>query len=414
MTEAIGKGQRKSVYYALCALAVVVAMFPVSCNYIMSGGIVAEWIARVEELAGGLQEGQLYLFPRAETIVSTEIRVNGMNSNLWFVLPGVLYRLTGSIVLAYRIYMAAVQAGTLFAAMLFFGRVFEGEETRLPALLGVYLYMTCPYRIYICYDFANLSQATAWMLLPLYLWAVVGIMDSGGKWEARDAAAAAASLAGVGYADAVFFVILAGMTLLLGLALRKPGAFVSVLAGVVFFWPGAHRLLQYLFLGGFPELGMPLKSIMPSGYRVGEYFSSYFFRDGHPGIGLGMLTGILAGAWLWFVENKKEERVSCKIFAGLAGFFAVLSLRYFPWDLVERLGVWALKFVSLMDTPAFLAGMAFLCLCVPAAAAVNRMSRHENRLMALAIPVMVLLACVGICVYQCNMLTYGRLPMTFE
>lgn len=399
------ESHRSYLYYVLCAAAGAAALFPVACGYIMDGGMVTEWVARVRELGGG----SLRLFPSAEVVVGSGTSGNGMNSNLWFLLPGVIYRATGNMAAAYRVYMTAVQLGTLLASMLFFRRIFKGEDGRLAGLAGVFLYMTCPYRIYICYDYANLSQAAAWMLLPLYLWAVAGLVDGGPK--IRAAAASALVLAGVGYADAVFFVALAGMTLAVGLLGRKPWTLAAVAAGGVIFMPGLSRLAGYLFLDGFQELGMPLKSIMPDGYRLGQFFGSYHFREGHPGMGLGMLTAVLAGIWLWFVEGQRTSGARCKVFAGLAGFFALLSLRRFPWDLVERLGMWSVKLVSLADTPAIFWGMAFLCLCVPAAAAVGCMGRHENKLAAYAIPMIVILACAGICVYQCNMLTYSRMPL---
>lgn len=409
----VSGGKRKEyLCYAMYALAGAVAFIPLGGNYILSGGMITEWIARMGELAEGMGEGHLYLFPSADAIIRGGVRFNGLNSNLWFLLPGLLYRLCGNLVLVYRLHMAAVQLGTLFASILFFRKVFS-KDGLLPSALGVLLYMTCPYRIYICYDFSNLSQAVAWMLLPLYLWAVLGLMGSAGKEGGGRMVVAALALAGIGYADGVFFVVSAAMSLLAGLIGRRPWVLAALAAGSVFYGPGLSRLLRYLFVEDFAEYGLPLKSIMPEGYRLGEYFSSYCFRAGHPGMGLGMLIGILAGVWLMVVADKKPDNPMGKIFAGLAGFFTVLSLRYFPWDLVERLGGWALKFVSLMDTPAMFWGMAFLCLCVPAAVSVGRIVRMGNKPAAYGVLLAVVLFCAGICVYQCNTLMYTRPPVAF-
>lgn len=405
------------LYRVLCIMAGAVALLPVSCNYIMSGGIVTEWIARIEELRAGIQAGGLpHLFPSAETLINSGIRVNGMNSNFWFIIPSVLYLLSGKIVLTYRVYMLTIQAATLWGAVLFFQRVFEAEETKLPAFFATLLYMTCPYRIYICYDLANISQATAWMLLPFYGWALVGLMredkkHNRGKAKWIDFLAAVFALAGTGYADAVLFLTAAGITVLVSLALRRLLPFALLGAGSIFFLPGLYRLAQYLFMGAYAELELPLNSIMGNGYRFGEYFSSYSFRNGHPGMGLGMLISLLAGAWLSFVGNNGEKSRRCRLFAAISFLMIFFSFRHFPWDLVQRLGVWALKLVSLADTPAVFWGVGFLCLCVPAGYATNRVSRHEDKRTALVIPVVVMLFCVGICVYQCNTLTYGRPPL---
>lgn len=409
MKTKTGISDREYLYHVLIIVAAAAALFPVSCDYIMSGGIITEWIARVTELGTGLKEGHLYLFPESETLINAGIRVNGMNSNLWFLLPGLLYRISGSMVLAWRVYMLMLQAGTLFASMLLFRRIFPGEDGKQPAFFGILLYMTCPYRIYVCYDLANLSQATAWMLLPLYIWAVVGVAEE--KEWMKNLIFAALSLAGIGYADTVFFVTAAGTTLLVSLALRKVQILISIAAGGVLFGPGLYRLVQYMFSDRFAGLDMPLRSIMQNGYRLGHYFSSYSFRDGHPGMGLGMLICLLTGVWLRFVLGKKEGQRSDRLFSWLALFFVILSFYYFPWDFVQRLGTWSLKLVSLADTPALFWGIAFLFLCIPAARFMEGIWKCEVKWAAQAVPAVVMLACIGICVYQCNTLTYNRLPL---
>ncbi len=394
------------IVYVLIGIAV---LLPIWGNGIMSGGIMAEWIARVKELAAGFQSGHLYLFPSAETLAAGS-GVKGMDSNIWFFLPGVMYWWSENVVLTYRIYMLVVQMGTLGAAILMFQRIFAYRDTKLPIVFGVLLYMTCPYRIYLSYDLADFSQTTAWMLLPLYLWAVLGILEEKGK-RSPNILIAAFALAGIGYADVVYFLTAAGVTVLVGLFGKKWWTFAAVAAGGGMFLPGVYRLVQYLFLGGFGELGMPLKSIMPEGYRFGQFFSSYAFRDSHPGMGLGMLMCVLAGLWLGFVENQRASREN-KIWMILSVLLAVLSLSCFPWDIVQRLGGWALKLVSLLETPAVFWGMASVCLCVPAAGAVDGISKHENRRMAAMIPGIVMIACLGLCVYQCSVLMCQRPHMS--
>ena len=41
-----------------------------------------------------------------------------------------------------------------------------------------------------------------------------------------------------------------------------------------------------------------------------------------------------------------------------------MSLRYFPWDFVQRMGSWALGLVTLIGTPAVFFGYAQILLCV--------------------------------------------------
>lgn len=392
------------LYWTLCVVTLAVTLIPISRNYVMNGGLVTEWIARVKELDMGMNEKSLYLFPQ-----NTEVWVNAINSNLWFFIPALIYRLFGDMAFAYRAYMLTVQAGTFLTAWLLFGRIFAKEETKLSAFFGVLLYMTCPYRIYVCYDLANLSQAAAWMLLPLYIWAIAGIME--GNKKVGNVVAAAFALAGTGYADVIFFVTALGLTLLAAVAARRFWLLVSMAGGMLLFLPGLYRLIRYLFLGDYQEWGLPLHSIMAEGYRVGQFFHSYSFREGHPGIGWGMFFCLSAVIWLGFVEGVKETNKGYQICMAAGCFFMVISTRYFPWEIVQRLGTWALKLVCLIETPAIFWGMAFLCFCIPGAHAMEKLSRHENKMIAYAIPFIVLMAAIGICVYQCNVLVYHRFPL---
>ncbi|MBQ7954559.1 MAG: hypothetical protein IJ282_02295 [Lachnospiraceae bacterium] len=402
---------KKYLYPVLCVLALAVSLFPVACNYIMTGGIIGEWIARVEELAAGLGAGKMYFFPSGDVIVNTAANGNAMNSNLWFFFSAVLYKLTGNIVLAYRISMIFLQAGTLLGAVLFFQRIFAKEEDKFAACFGILLYMTCPFRIYVCYEQANMCRAIVWMLLPFYGWAVAGLLQ-GGK-RTKNLLLAGLILAALGYADAVMFVVVAGLTVVCGVLEKKWWSLLSTALSTALFAPGLLRLAQHLFLDYFADWNLYAGVIMDRGYRFGELFTVYAWKDGHPGMGLGLMICMIAGLWLWFVRGKKEE---CKIFKGItvaALIFMGMSLRYFPWDYLQRAGGFMQKFVALMETPGIFAEMAFGAFCIPAASIVNRIRKEENQLLAYAVPLIILVACIAICIFQCNTLTYTKVPMIF-
>lgn len=384
----------KYLYRILYILTGAVALVPVACNYIMSGGIVTEWTTRVMTLSSE----PFCLFP-----------LTGMNSNLWLFPFGLLHRFSGNMVLTYRLYMLMLQIGTLFFSKIFFERFYAEQKNRFMAFFGILLYMTNPYRIYICYDLADLPAATVWMLLPLYSWALLGILRTERLW--KNTAVSIFVLAGIGYAHAVYFVILAGLTLLTVLWCKKALPLVTVAAGSLLFLPGLFRLIQYLFFDAYQEWNIPVHTIMQSGYRPGQIFSIYAFRDGHPGMGLAMLIGLLVGLWLRFVNGDQKLSGKERYFILLAVFLLLLSIRFFPWNLIQRMGIWALKLVSLINTPAIFAGLAYNCLCIPASYAAGRISKYENRLPAFAIPIFVIIAGIGICIYQCNTLTFTRLPL---
>jgi hypothetical protein len=52
------------------------------------------------------------------------------------------------------------------------------------------------------------------------------------------------------------------------------------------------------------------------------------------------------------------------------------SWRYFPWDLLQRFGAWALKAIDLLETPALFCGLACAAFCVPAASELARLWNH--------------------------------------
>lgn len=404
MEMRLKQSNNQYLYRIVIVLTAIAALLPVACNYIMTGGIISEWIERTEELATGLR-----LFPSTEVFLGMWSRENAMNSNLWFFPAGILYKVSGRMVLTYRIYMLVLQICTLLFAKLFFERLFADSETKLPAFFGVLLYMTSPYRIYVCYDLADMSAVVVWMILPLYAWSMLGLFRGDKRW--RDIVGASLSLAGIGYAEMIFFFVIIGVTVFAIFYLKRGLPIAAMAVGTVLFIPALYRLIQYLFLGAYSELGIPLRTIMENGYQFGQFFSSYAFRENHPGMGLGMFFCLLTGVWLWFVAGGEKAGRCERFFIVLSVILLLMSLRYFPWDFVQRLGDWALKLGSLINTPAIFAGLAWSFLCIPAAASADRMYRQENKLLAYAVPLIVLLACLGLCVYQCNMLTYSRLPM---
>ena len=248
--------------------------------------------------------------------------------------------------------------------------------------------------------------------MPLYGWALLGMSKR--EKIVLNLAVGALALAGIGYAHVVSFVILCGAGLLVGLCSRKWLILAACASSAVLFLPGLYKLMKYLFLNGYEELQLPIRMIMENGYRLGECFTVYTWKAGHPGMGMGLMIALGAGLWMAFVKGKREEQPHIRWFLPVALFAVVLGLRYFPWDLVQRVGVWALKFVSLMETPGIFVGLAYGLLCVVGASCTDRISREEDSVVSKVVPLLILLFCVGLCVYQCNTLTYNRLPMELQ
>lgn len=401
-----------NLFYILCVIVVLVSMLPISCNYIMNGGIVSDWIRRINEIVEGINGGKLVFFPSETGISGANIKENAMNSNLWFLIPGVLCAIFKNIVLSYRIYMALIQIGTALTTLWCLKKFCDEESGRTFVLFGFLLYMVCPYRIYICYDMVDLSQAVVWMLLPVLAGAIRGMLLQ--KKTIKYVCLTAVALAGIGYADAVFFVILCAVVLGIGVIKKQINLVLSMIGGSVLFGPGLYRLLLYLFTDRFDYFSIQTESIMKNGYRLGEFFSVYTWKEGHPGMGMGLLLCLLAGIWLRFVKGDAAGWRMNKWLLIMAFIASAMATCRFPWDLVQRLGSWALKFVTLLETPAVFWGIANSVLCIPAARYMERISDDENELMAKAVPIIVILFCIGGCIYQCNMLTIERGALIFQ
>lgn len=387
----------------LCILVFLVVCYPVSCGYVMDGGNIREWIARMGEMAGSL-----CLFPSDGLILEQGAQAGAMNSNLWFLLPALLVKLTGRTVVAWTIFILLLQAGTMGTAWLMFSELFHREDSRC-TFYGTLLYMTCPYRIYVCYDTANLFQAVVWMLLPLYVRTLTRVFR--GTKVLQSVLLGMIVLAGIGYGDVMHMLILMGVTVIAAGCLRKAMFLLPVAGACPMAAPVLIRLIRYVFLGAYDNLNIPLHSITPEGYLPGEMLHMFVFHENHPGIGLGLLISLLCGIWLMFVKEQWQKDRMCRFFACMGVFLTVLSLRNMPWEYVQRLGMWAMKLVALLGTPAVFFGMAQAVLCVAGACSLRQMERQDGIVSAEGLPLAVTIACIGCCLYQCNMLVFNRMPI---
>lgn len=123
----------------------------------------------------------------------------------------------------------------------------------------------------------------------------------------------------------------------------------------------------------------------------------------------------LAGvcSYLWIVGDRSgmsevaetpKIPKTARVLGILGGFSLLLATRYFPWELVQRLGVWSLKFVSLLETPALFAGFTVLFLPAVLVAAARRLEQAKERVSAMGSLLICWLASMGTLLYQCYIL----------
>lgn len=393
---------RKLVYI----LVILVASLPLVCSYVMEGGDVLLWLNRIEEVKSGIASGKVIFYPTAELISLHANKTSAFDTNLWLVIPA-LFRLLGlSITNSYRLYMLLLNVLAVFAAMKMFEALFDSKWS---VLCGVVLYVTCPYRVYLCYDKADLGMVAAWSLVPLFVWGMIKLAKGEAKWWYMELTALV--FAGIGYADGNIFLFTFVMFVIMLVFYRKWKICIPVVAGSILFLPGAIKLLQYLLNGGYETLGLPLQSIAGNGYSVGQMLASWTYLGGHPGLGLGLLGALFVLGWLAFTEGNLRVFKQYGMFVVVAAVFAVLSTPLFVWDLAQRVGAPLQRWVALVETPGICFGFVCLAVSVPATYGMVVSSEQKNIFVRVAVPLLVILASLANCIYLCNMLTYNRMPM---
>ncbi len=298
----------------------------------------------------------------------------------------------------WRLVMILIQVGTLITSHVMFRRLFR--ETGQAVFFGVLFYCSSPYRLYVCYGLGDMYQAVVWVLLPLYVWAVAGIVRN--HKNGINLAVAAVVLGGIGYGDVPQMLIVMGITVMAAIWFRKPALLAVLALGGVTAIPELLHLGKYLFGESVDILGIPPDSIMSLGYEPGEFFRIFVYREGHPGMG-GILLALAVGLWLWFVKGQKGWANGFCLLA--AGVLLLCSLKYFPWELAQRPGIWALKLIALFRTPAVFYGYGQIFMCILAAAAMGEAGRQKEKMIASGVPLTVLALCLGICVYQYGILS---------
>lgn len=267
---------------------------------------------------------------------------------------------------AFRIFMFVVQVGTLFTVKIMFERMFT---EKLAAVFGVLFYMLCPYRRWLCYAEADFGRCVAWMLLPLFIWGMAGLYSHGLQW--KEVLVASVAFAGIGYADNVMFLITGGMTLLSLLWYQRAAFSLPLGLGSVLYMPGIVSLFRYLLFGEVAYGDVPLTGIMSKGYTLGEFFSSYVYRPGHPGLGLGLLGANLIMLWLCITKSDLKLPKKFHFWAVSAVLLLWFSLSCFPWDILQRVGMPFLRLIAMIESPNVFFGCACIILCMSAAYAME-------------------------------------------
>lgn len=352
------------------------------------------WLARVDELANALRSGRFMLFPSAETVIAHGGQYHALDSNLWLLFPTILRILCGNTALAYGILMVLIQVGTVMFSVGLFRKIFQNEEA---VFFGTLLYVTAPYRLYVAYDDGNLGRSIAFLLLPLFVRLVFEVYTEKERRNLIAMLGASAVWAGIAYADWVVAFAVLAITAFSVLWYRKWSGSLLILLGVVLYLPGLRYVARYLIKGGMEQWSFPLTSIMSKGYTIGDFFGGLLYREDLPGLGLGLMATLMVLLGMCYVKEHFQWDRKYNFALVLSAVLMLVSCKFFPWDLVQRVGMPFVRMISLWETPAVFFGCAMLPLSVLGAYAME--SLPGESVPGKAIKAVVAVLCAGVAVF---------------
>ncbi len=402
------KKQKKTLCVMLYILIFAFTSAPVFCGYVMEGGDGVMWLNRIRELRESLVGGAVSWFPSPELITAFGGQSAAFDSGIW-LLPAIALQMLGvEEQMSYCILTGMIGVATVVSAYWMMRAFFENKVT---VLYGVLFYMSCPYRIYICFDKADLGQSLVWTLMPLLVGGLVRLRLGRGRkvvWGCISTLA----YAGIWYADARWGVIIGACVGVYLMLWERWFASLFLLAvGAVLSMPVIIYLARYLIKGGMQVWGLPLGSIMGKGYTIGFFMTNWTYRPDMPGMGMALAGALLLMIWLCWSGYSGGMHRTIKGLLTAAGLLTLVSLKYFPWDFVQRLGAPFLRFVGLLETPGVFWMLANILFTIPAAWTIGELRKKQDVLWRWVIPAIFLIAALATALYLCNSLTYLRLPL---
>jgi hypothetical protein len=261
------------------------------------------------------------------------------------------------------------QIFTLLSATAMFMVLISGEVKKpdkkglLMSLAGAIIYMLTPYHVYIVT--AEVDKA------DIIVWAVFPILVAAGKCvKAEKLAIKIASglvlgvcLGIIGREDGFLCVLMAFLLIVLSIIEKNIYYVFSSMLGLIFACKTFLTWKHWIFDASFAESGLEPGSIMSKGLSIGGLFSTYFYRNYRPGMGILIFLMILFTIYLAFVKREQVFAKKDRLWIHVSVLLVLCSLKYFPWDYVERLGTPFLYLVSLIDSPARFLNYACLIMC---------------------------------------------------
>ena len=245
--------------------------------------------------------------------------------------------------------------------------------------MGTLIYLLLPEHVNVVIHNRDWTQILLWMLIPVLAAALMKMASTEKKIRKCCFGMAVVLVMGlIGRLDGVAGLTVLFLVCVAGICRKQWQYPVIGALGTVMAYPTYITWKHWLFDGSFAESGLEYGSIMYKGYSIGGLFSTYFHRNGDPGMGILLLGGIMVLIYFSFVKGRKLFDGPDVIWLATAGLLTVMSLRYFPWDLVQRMGNWALGLVTLIRTPTVFFTYAQIILCVICVVKIDKITKWRE------------------------------------
>ncbi|MBR1852215.1 MAG: hypothetical protein IJ794_03410 [Lachnospiraceae bacterium] len=387
--------KNKKQCYMLLAAAVFVSL-PLCTDFVNVGEDLAVSLSRIRAVGEGVFHAfPLRLGPLPKTTYGYGASV--FSADVFYLLPGLLYRVGISLQNAYKITVVCFNLVTAFLAYISFQGI-TGE--RDAGMAAGFLYVLCPCRIYSIYGSENLSEVFAWTFLPLAVWGICRLFVQK-KYDGT------AVILTAGYtltllAWPVYFFGAAAVFVLFFVftvkeSLKKPALMVIGKFVLAFVCVNAWYLLPMVLRMRDVQAVSPLLTEHIREYAVylSQYVKVFEFGGSRLNVwerGLTSAAAINPGFTVVclvvfylctvFVTGQKDKDLDRILLA--AGVFMLLSSNLFPWDLLQNKNMLFSILLAMLQTPAKLAVMVDVLLIAGAGVALTRVQRIQGWMVCLA------------------------------
>lgn len=265
-----------------------------------------------------------------------------------------------------------LRIGIVLASYFFYRELTNDSEDYFCPIFGMAMLLFSPYQLYIAYDKVDLSDMLLWIIIIL------------------------------------FSTLLHVITRYFKKRKIPVAVLIIVIEGILLIMVGLTYSVSFS-TGG--QLSFETK-----GYVFGELFTSFFYQQDHPGLGISLLFSI--GVWLYYIFSVQKSDVRLREKETIGYFiigiiFLSMSLVDFPWDVLTRNYTLMEKLINKIESPTIFLGLASFCLSVPAVKGIKYARESKKEYISNLIPGMLIFCSFAVGLFIISEYMYWQYPLNF-